>query len=121
LATDPDFVFLKKQMALMEENNQKKTLSLRKTTRELEQKQFEERMLKMENERRKSKGLELYTSYADIKAEGEAKEEEEEANPEATKIDPVNDPFLQEAGQVLADFIGEIKKQENGDVRVANF
>lgn len=121
LATDPDFVFLKKQMALMEENNQKKTLSLRKATRELEQKQFEERMLKMENERRKAKGLELYASYADIKAEGEAKEEEEEANPEATKIDPSNDPFLQEAGQVLADFIGEIKKQENGDVRVANF
>jgi carboxyl-terminal processing protease len=121
LKTDPDFIFLNQQMLLMEENNEKKILSLRRATREQEQKEFEQRMLQMENQRRKAKGLELYASYADIKAEGEAKEEEEEASPESPKIDPTNDPFLQEAGQVLADFIGELKKLENGDARVANF
>lgn len=122
LKTDPDFIFLREQMKLMEENNLKKTQSLRKATREAEQQQLEARMLEMENNRRKVKGLELYTSYADIRAEGEAKEEEEESvSPETKKIDPANDPFLQEAGQIIADFIGELKKQEKSDVRVANF
>lgn len=122
LMTDPDFIFLHDQMAIMEENNQKKTVSLRKETREAEQKQLEERMLIMENIRRKAKGLEPYASYAAIRTESEEKEKSEESvSPEAKKIDPSNDPFLQEAGQIMADFIGELKKQENGDVRVANF
>jgi carboxyl-terminal processing protease len=95
---------------------------LRKATREAEQQQLEARMLEMENNRRKVKGLELYASYADIRAEGEAREEEEESvSPETKKIDPTNDPFLQEAGQIIADFISELKKQEKSDVRVANF
>lgn len=121
LKTDPDFIFLRDQMALMEENNRRKSLSLRRATREAEQKQFEQRMLEMENRRRKAKGLELYTSYADIKAEGDASEEAAEASPNSKKIDPNNDPFLHEAGQVLADFITELRKQKEGDVRVANF
>ena len=122
LKTDPDFIFLNEQMQIIEENNKKKTLSLRRTTRETEQKEFEQRMLEMENRRRKAKGLELYASYADIKAEGEAKEEEAEAaSPSSVKIDPENDPYLQEAGQVLADFISELNKQENSKVKLANF
>lgn len=122
LKTDPDFVFLNAQMQIIAENSKKKTLSLRRTTREAEQKEFEQRMLEMENRRRKAKGLELYASYADIKAEGEAKEEEAEAaSPNSAKIDPENDPYLQEAGQVLADFISELNKQENSKVKLANF
>lgn len=122
LKTDPDFIFLNEQMQIIEENNKKKTLSLRRVTRETEQKEFEQRMLEMENRRRKAKGLELYASYADIKAEGEAKEEEAEAaSPSSAKIDPENDPYLQEAGQILADFISELNKQENSKVKLANF
>lgn len=122
LKTDPDFIFLHEQMQMIEENNKKKTVSLRRATREAEQKELEQRMLEMENRRRKAKGLELYASYADIRAEGEAKEEEaESASPGSAKIDPANDPYLQEAGQILADFISELNKQENSKVKLANF
>src|SRR5690606_40193513 len=52
---------------MAEENNSKKVVSLRKATREQEQKQMEQRILDMENRRRKAKGLEPYKSYAEIK------------------------------------------------------
>lgn len=120
LETDPDFIFLDQQMKLAEQNKSKKFVSLRKKTREEEQKQMEQLSLEMENRRRKAKGLTLYASYAEIKTENESEAEEEEAvSPEAQKIDPSKDPFLTEAGQVLADFIVELKKHEKN--RVANF
>lgn len=127
LKTDPDFIFLNEQMALAEENNAKKEISLHKETREKEQKELEERTLKMENHRRQAKGLEPYATYADIKdgddAEtGEETDEEETADlrdSEPKEIDPENDPFLNEAGQVLVDFIVELKKSEKN--KLANF
>lgn len=120
IKTDPDFVFLREQMALAEENSEKKTVSLRKATRELEQKQTEQRVLEMENRRRKAKGLEPYASYAEIKDNGSVDEEDEEvSSAEPEKIDPANDPLLNEAGQVLADFILELQKNEK--TRLANF
>ncbi len=123
LKTDPDFVFLNEQMQMMEEIKAQKFQSLRKATREAEQAAQEARVLEMENRRRKIKGLPAYESYADIRAQDEAKEEAEEARAETTRIDPANDPFLQEAGQVLADFITQLQHQvdEEGSSRVANF
>ena len=44
---------------------------------------------------------------------------EEITTAEPGKIDPANDPFLNEAGQVLADFILELQKNEK--TRLANF
>lgn len=127
LKTDPDFIFLNEQMALAEENNAKKEISLHKETREKEQKELEERTLKMENHRRQAKGLEPYATYADIKDDddaetGEETDEEETADlrdSEPKEIDPENDPFLNEAGQVLVDFIVELKKSEKN--KLANF
>ena len=121
LKTDPDFIFLAKQMAMAEENSNKKDISLRKATREQEQKTMEQRVLDMENERRKAKGLKPYASYADIKSENEKDEDGEDASASAEpkQIDPANDPFLSEAGQVLADFIVEVKDKEKK--KVADF
>lgn len=123
LKSDPDFIFLQEQMALVEESSRKKTLSLRRSTREAEQQQFEKRMLEIENRRRKAKGLELYATYADAKAAEDAKDEAENGGSSGKKLDPATDPFLQEAGQVLADFISELKKREaeSDGVKVANF
>lgn len=130
LKTDPDFIFLHEQMALAEENNAKKEISLHKETREKEQKELEERTLKMENRRRQAKGLEPYATYADIKDsdDADADETNEKTDGEETadlrdsdpkEIDPENDPFLNEAGQVLVDFIVELKKSEKN--KLANF
>lgn len=130
LKTDPDFIFLHDQMALAEENNAKKEISLHKETREKEQKELEERTLKMENRRRQAKGLEPYATYADIKDSDDAgadetneKTDEEETadlrDSDPKEIDPENDPFLNEAGQVLVDFIVELKKSEKN--KLANF
>jgi carboxyl-terminal processing protease len=128
LKTDPDFIFLNEQMAIAEENNAKKEISLHKETREKEQKELEERTLKMENRRRQAKGLKPYATYADIKDDGDNTETDEEADEEETadlrdsepkEIDPENDPFLNEAGQVLVDFIVELKKSEKN--KLANF
>jgi carboxyl-terminal processing protease len=121
IKSDPDFVFLREQMAMAEENKEKKSVSLRKATRELEQKQMEQRVLEMENRRRKAKGLEPYASYEDIEDTDAAVDEDSEeiASAEPDKIDPANDPFLSEAGQILADFILELQKNEK--TRLANF
>jgi len=121
--TDPDFIFLKEQASLMEEIKAQKTQSLRLATRQAEQARQEAIMLEMENRRRKAKNLPPYESYADIRAKDEEEEKASEARAEATHIDPSNDPLLQEAGQILADFIHQLKLQvddEDGS-KVANF
>lgn len=119
--TDPDFIFLREQMALIDENKQKKEISLRRATREAEQAALEQRMLDMENRRRQAKGLEPYKSYADIKSEEESDEDSAAIATTRAKIDPENDPFLQEAAQVLADFITELKRQEESGLQAATF
>ncbi|MBE8717293.1 carboxy terminal-processing peptidase [Cellvibrio polysaccharolyticus] len=119
LKTDPDFIFLRAQMAIAEEANSRKFISLRESTRRAEQEKFEQQALKIENQRRTAKGLEVYKSYEEIK-EGDEEEEAEAQSAEARKIDPAKDPFLQEAGQVLASFITELKKEDQ-PARVANF
>lgn len=123
IKTDPDFVFLNEQARLMEELKDQKTQSLRLATRQAEQAQQEARMLDMENRRRKAKNLPLYESYADIRAKDEAEEKESEARADTTQIDPSNDPLLQEAGQVLADFIHQLQLQVDDEqgTKVANF
>lgn len=120
LKTDPDFIFLREQMAMAEEANSKKFISLRESTRRAEQTEFEQKALTMENKRRVAKGLEPYKSYEEIKEGGEKEEQEEAQSADARKIDPTNDPFLQEAGQVLANFIRELNAQEK-ESKVANF
>jgi len=119
--TDPDFIFLSRQQAMIEEASNRNEISLRKSTRQEEQKAREAQILTYENERRKAKGLELYASYADISATDPLNEEmdEEVEPPPSTKIDPENDPFLTEAGMILIDFIRLNKTSDSH--KLANF
>ncbi len=111
MAQDPDFVFLNQQSAMFKEAAAKKEVSLRLATRQEEQKQMEKRALEMENQKRIAKGEKPYADYAALKAANGGDEDENTPPKEADKeINPKEDPYLMEAGHILADFIGQIKK-----------
>ena len=111
MAKDPEFIYLNKQSELFKEASNKKTLSLRQATRQQEQKAIEQRTLAIENERRKAKGEAVYATYEDLKKAKEA-EDEKKNQDQDKELKPLEDPYLLEAGHVLADFIGQIKVPE---------
>jgi len=113
MAQDPDFIFLNKQSAMFKEAAAKKEVSLRLATRQAEQQQMEKRALDMENQKRIAKGEKPYADYAALKKANGGDEDEDAPPREADKeIIPKEDPYLMEAGHVLADFIGQIKAPE---------
>lgn len=114
LANNLDFVYMNKQSELMKEAADRKEVSLRLATRQAEQKKLEERMLAMENELRIAKGETPYADYAALKAaKGGNTEEDEAAKEKSKEINPKEDPYLMEAGHILADFIHQISQPES--------
>lgn len=114
LARDPEFIYLNKQSEIFKEAAAKKEVSLRLATRKQEQQQLEERMLKMENELRAAKGEKPYADYAALKADKGGDDPDAEPEQENNKeINPKEDPYLMEAGHILADFIGQVKAPES--------
>jgi carboxyl-terminal processing protease len=113
MAQDPDFIFLNKQSAMFKEAAAKKEVSLRLATRQAEQQQMEKRALEIENQKRIAKGEKPYADYAALK-KANGGDEDEDAPPKETdkEIKPNEDPYLMEAGHVLADFIDQIKAPE---------
>jgi carboxyl-terminal processing protease len=112
MKTDPDFIFLKQQAALYEELNNKKVVSLRLATRQLDQQKIEQRTLDIENQKRKAKGLAVYANYSDYKTK-ELKKDDDDApeEPKKKELEPEKDPYLMETGKIMGDFIQQIKKQ----------
>jgi carboxyl-terminal processing protease len=108
---DPELVYVQQQAAFYEELNNKKTVSLKLTTRQQEQKLIEQRTLDIENQKRKAKGEPIYANYADYKAKELKKDEEESAEPKKKDLEPEKDPYLVETGKILGDFISQTKKQ----------
>ena len=109
MAKDPDFIFLNQQSAMFKETAAKKEVSLRLATRQEEQKQMEKRVLDMENQKRSAKGEKVYADYAELKAANGGNEDEDAPITEADKeINPQEDPYLMEAGHILADFINQL-------------
>ncbi|HSC66682.1 MAG TPA: carboxy terminal-processing peptidase [Cellvibrio sp.] len=113
MAQDPDFIFLNKQSEMMKEAAAKKEVSLRLATRQEEQKQMEKRALDMENQRRAAKGEKPYPDYAALKKANGGDEDEDAPPKEADKeINPKEDPYLMEAGHILADFIDQLSPEK---------
>lgn len=131
IKTDPDFVFLSAQQALIEQNSNRTSVSLNANTRRTEKSQYEQQLLSIENARRKSRGLKPYEQYADISKddinkqadsqEQSAAEAEAAAGPQ--KINPEKDPLLTEAGYILLDFIRGTRSADKSkdETKVANF
>lgn len=111
MAADPDFVFINKQSELFKEAASKKEVSLKLSTREKEQQQLELRSLAIENEKRKAKGEKPYATYAELKKANEA-EEEQETQKQNRDLEPMEDPYVLEAGHILADFIDQAEGAE---------
>ncbi len=111
IKTDPEFVYIKQQIALYDELNSKKNISLKLSARKQEQQQIEQRTLDIENQKRKAKGETVYANYADYKAKALKKDEEEAAAPRKKGFEPEKDPYLVETGKILGDFIVQTKKQ----------
>ena len=140
---NPDFIYLRDQMALTEKNKDRTVVSLNEKQRRNEQESLEASLLQLENERRKAKGLSLYDSYEDIDRlagsddedategadAGEAANDDEEEGDlvsfsalSRSEINPDKDPFLNEAGHILVDFIEQLESMDEQDRdRVANW
>jgi carboxyl-terminal processing protease len=113
MAQDPDFIFLNKQSAMFKDAAAKKEVSLRLATRQAEQQQMEKRALDMENQKRIAKGEKPYADYAALKKANGGDEDEDAPPKEADKeIIPKDDPYLMEAGHVLADFINQLTPEK---------
>ena len=94
---DPDFAHLRTRIARLERERQETTVSLSEDRRRARKKRDELRQLESENVRRVAKGEKPFASFAELEADRQ----------ERTAADPStrDDPILDEAANVLADFI----------------
>ncbi|MBN1379974.1 MAG: carboxy terminal-processing peptidase [Gammaproteobacteria bacterium] len=100
ISANPDFRYLNERLAFLEENRAKTQTSLRESERRLERDQMKTRFLNMENQRRQVKGLKPYKNYAELE---KAEEDEDRETPD--------DSMLQEAGDILIDWLILAQKQ----------
>ena len=117
-AVDPDFVYLREQYQFEQERADQKVISLNEKARETERETLNDELLTMENRRRTAKGLE---PYADIKALEKSESEDTPTVGGPVEITLKNDPILNEAGNIMADFIGDMDKETKKPAQVANF
>jgi len=128
---DPDFTYLLKQLAIVKENRDIKSISLMESKRKIEKETLENKHLSNENQRRQAKGLSEYASIDDLKKGDEAREDTAPGLPtspvssintqeqETSKIAEDGDPLLNETGYILIDFIESIRKSKSS--KLANF
>lgn len=99
-AKDPDFIYVKEQIANREEVKGRDTISLNEKTRLKEIAKAEQRRLDAENRKRVAKNLKPFKTFEDLKAHNEEEETETLAHKEI-EIDYV----LTETGNILKDMI----------------
>lgn len=120
-AHDPDFKYLNAQRQFIDELRTQTQVSLNKDTREKERKINDDKRLKLENDRRKAKGLPLLNSLDELDVDpmdaelsvnnSEAKAEKKDGkgkntskNKGSEKKDKERDALLVETAHVLLDF-----------------
>ena len=97
--TNPDFIYLNKQMENYETLRNITTVSLSERTRIKEKNEQENTRLGIENDRRKAKGLKLIPDFSEFETEI-AKHSE---NRDASLLDNDDSYLLYEAGHILVD------------------
>ena len=112
METDPDFIFLKDQLQVMEENRKITSLSLNEETRRTLQLSIEGKALAIENKRRIAKGLEplddLETDESESAADVNTADTADTADTAASASDAEDEdkeigPLLTETGHILLD------------------
>lgn len=107
-AQDPEFIYTLARIELNKEMQERKYLPLNETKRRASQKEFEEKLLAVENARRKARGEELLTEL-------DKKDSMIDNSPAPHALDDEsgkdkNDPFLAETGHILIDLL-ELKRR----------
>jgi carboxyl-terminal processing protease len=100
---NPEFQYVRDQMASLEAVRNKTEVSLNWKTRKQEKEDLEQKRLQIENKRRTAKGEKPFKDIEQLKAEMESESDEETAA--AGKHGIEIDYELTETGHVLADFI----------------
>ena len=131
-SNDPDFVHLVNQLEFSDSWDADKTISLNIEKRRLRSTEWDDQQLLLENQRRKSKGLELYADREAWKSDNrdeddedkdadspEDKDNKDESKDEEEPEDIAeSDPMLQEAGYILSDQIRIASKPKNQQLLV---
>ena len=103
---DPDFIYMREQKALISEIRDKTEISLNEALRRQEREANEERELALENKRRKAKGIPLLVSLEEKSEENEPVTDNAGlAATEEQGLDEESDPLLQEAGNIMMDYV----------------
>lgn len=101
LKANPEFDYVQQQLGLLEETRAHKTLSLKQSVREKEQRDWEKRRLALENAVRKARGEKPVKDFQAL----QALNEERVAAQQAGEEQHGPDPYLDETGEVMADLI----------------
>ena len=96
-----DFIYLNERVQFLEENRKKTSVSLNESERIQERYATEQRLLGIENRRRKALGKEPYKDYAELEST------------EKKDKDPEDDSILHETGEILTDWLIEKVAQQN--------
>ena len=115
IETNPDFIFVREQKALVTEMREKTSVSLNEATRKAEREDNDRRRLALENKRRKAKGLELLESLDDNSDDNSDNNlngvDSKETTSDRDTADAVadapeeTDAMLEEAGRILLDYM----------------
>jgi len=108
IAKDPDFAYLRDEIALAEKYDAMKTLSLSESVRVAERKQQREAELALENRRRAAKGMPALASVDELKdkdAESGIENAASGAEAPTDAKDEAPDALLTESGEILLDAI----------------
>lgn len=104
-ANDPEFIYTLARIDLNRTMQEREYLPLNESKRRAQQQEFEEKLLAMENARRKAQGEELLTEL-----DKEDPLTQPSIIPEADEEDDSTDPFLAETGHILIDLL-ELQRQ----------
>ena len=109
IETNPDFIYLHEQKNLMTELRERTDITLNEKQRKQEREDNEKQRLTIENQRRKSKGMELLDKLKDADekekktASKDDKNSDESSDKEEAKKEP--DALLIETGNILTDLM----------------
>lgn len=110
-AKDPDFQYLIEEVKMVQENKDRKVVSLNEASRIKEKEGLERKAMMLDNQRRVAKGI---AAYKDLEEYKKAQEDlETAAASEPDKIDVDGDPLLNESGNIMADFIRMLNQPQN--------
>ncbi len=110
ISEHPEFVYVREQLSLLEERRDRKTASLNEEQRRKQERDWEQRRLEVENDRRRALGKEPVESVSElepVRFGGPEPGLEEDEEQEREK-----DPYIMETGAILGDMITMLHKQK---------